>query len=156
MNRSMQAELKQRKPFALPQEELFLSLVRTVDLLGRRSADLLKTHDLSPPQYNVMRILRGAGEEGLPCGEISTRMVTRDPDITRLLDRLEKRDLVIRSRDKSDRRVITTRITKSGLGMLSQLDMPVLDVHRLQLGHLSRKDIDLLLQHLESIREKMG
>jgi DNA-binding MarR family transcriptional regulator len=100
MARDLQSEIKQRKPFQVREEELYLNIVRTADLLGRKGVELLKEADLSPNQYNVLRILRGAGAEGLACGEIGERMVTRDPDITRLLDRLEKRELVKRSRDK--------------------------------------------------------
>src|SRR5688572_11825070 len=111
MARDLQSEIKQRKPFQLREEELFLNIVRTADLLARKGSELFKDADLSPNQYNVLRILRGAGAEGLACGEVGERMVTRDPDITRLLDRLEKRDLVRRSREKGDRRVVTARIT---------------------------------------------
>jgi hypothetical protein len=91
MAKDIQTELKQRKPFTCREEELFLNILRSSDLLGRRMVDVLKESELSGTQYNVLRILRGAGAEGLACGEIGGRMVTRDPDITRLLDRLEKR-----------------------------------------------------------------
>lgn len=151
----MQNELKQKKPFDHPEEELFLSLVRTTDLLGRAPAALMKAHDLSSAQYNVLRILRGAEPQGLPCGEIGTRMVTRDPDITRLLDRMEVRKWVTRERAVSDRRVIMARITTVGLDLLKKLDQPMIDQHLQQLGFLERSQIESLLQALETIRQHL-
>src|SRR3954462_12771022 len=120
MAKDMQTELKQRKPFTCREEELMLNIMRTADQLQRRMGELLKAAELSATQYNVLRILRGAGSEGLACGEISERMVTRDPDITRLLDPLEKRNLVTRSREKEDRRVVTARIAPAGLDLLKK------------------------------------
>jgi MarR family transcriptional regulator, organic hydroperoxide resistance regulator len=155
MSTSMQSELKQRKPFEHPEEELYLSFVRTTDLLGRSAATLLKSHELSSAQYNVLRILRGAEPHGLPCGEIGSRMVTRDPDITRLLDRMEAREWVQRERATADRRVITARITPTGLDLLKQLDEPMVEQHRLQLGFLDRKQIENLLQAFEAIRQHL-
>jgi DNA-binding MarR family transcriptional regulator len=156
MARDLQSEIKQKKPFQLREEELFLNLVRTADLLARKGAELFKAADLSPNQYNVLRILRGAGAEGLACGEVGDRMVTRDPDITRLLDRLEKRDLVRRSREKGDRRVVTARITPAGLELLKKLDEPVADLHRSQLGHLDPKQQETLIHLLELARDKVS
>ena len=156
MGRDLQSEIKQKKPFQVREEELFLNIVRTADLLGRKGVELLKASDLSPNQYNVLRILRGAGAEGLACGEIGERMVTRDPDVTRLLDRLEKRDLVKRSRDKGDRRVVTARIAPAGLDLLKQLDEPVMQWHKSQLGHLDARQQETLIHLLELAREKAG
>jgi DNA-binding MarR family transcriptional regulator len=153
MARDLQSEIKQKKPFQVREEELFLNLVRTADLLQRKGAELFKSADLSPNQYNVLRILRGAGAEGLACGEVGDRMVTRDPDITRLLDRLEKRDLVRRAREKGDRRVVTARITAAGLELLRKLDEPVAEWHRTQLGHLDPKQQETLIRLLETARE---
>src|ERR1700746_2081387 len=119
------------KRVSSPEETAMLDLVRTADLLTRGPAQLLKTEDLSGNQYNVLAILRGA-PEGLTCGEIGSRMITRDPDITRLLDRLEERGLVSRSRETKDRRVVLTRISPEGLKLLSQLDEPMREVHRRQ------------------------
>src|SRR5882762_8093802 len=102
-----------------PEEAALLDMVRTCDLLSRGPALVLRTEDLSGTQYNVLRILRGA-PEGLPCGEIASRMVTRDPDITRLLDRLEKRGLISRCRETKDRRTVMARITPDGLKLLSR------------------------------------
>ena len=102
-----------RRQAACPEEAAFLDLLRTCDLLSRAPALVLKAEDLSATQYNVLRILRGA-PEGLPCGEIGSRMITRDPDITRLLDRLEKRELISRCRETKDRRMVMARITPEG------------------------------------------
>lgn len=154
MGQNIQAELKQKKPFTCREEELFLNILRTSDQLMRRVAEMLKPADLSGTQYNVLRILRGAGSEGLACGEIGGRMVTRDPDITRLLDRLEKRGLVARSREKTDRRVVTARITADGLETLRKLDDAVLRLHRSQLGHLDGKAQETLIKLLEQARER--
>lgn len=156
MAKDIQTEIKQRKPFTCREEELFLNILRSSDLLGRRIGEVLKTWELSPTQYNVLRILRGAGVEGLACGEIGDRMVTRDPDITRLLDRLEKRGLVARSREKEDRRVVTARITAAGLDLLKKLDDPVVQMHKAQLGHLEAKQQETLIRLLESAREKLS
>src|ERR1700688_3540278 len=116
------------------EEVAFLELCRTTDLLSRRLEFLLKAEDLSSNQYNVLRILRGS-PDGLPCGEIGNRMITRDPDITRLLDRLEKRGLISRHRETKDRRMVMARITEDGLKLLDRLDEPVQVTHRRQLGH---------------------
>ncbi len=134
-----------------PEEALFLDLLRTSDILSRRPAQVLKAEELSSNQYNVLRILRGA-PEGLPCGEIGNRMITRDPDITRLLDRLEKRGLISRSRETKDRRMVMTRITPEGLKLLARLDEPVQQTHREQLGHLGRERLRALSELLRDSR----
>src|SRR5437879_13870834 len=103
-----------RPPSGCPEEAAFLDLMRTTDMLSRGLVHVLKTEDLSPTQYNVLRILRGA-PEGLACGEIASRMITRDPDVTRLLDRLAKRGLISRRRETKDRRTVLARITPAGL-----------------------------------------
>src|SRR5664279_5228707 len=120
------------------EETTFLDLMRTADILSRPVAQLLKSEDLSATQYNVLRILRGS-PDGLTCGEIGNRMITRDPDITRLLDRLEKRGLVSRCRETKDRRMVMARITPDGIQLLSRMDDPVREAHRAQLGHLGRE-----------------
>ncbi len=123
-------------------------------MLSRRIASVLKAEDLSSNQYNVLRILRGS-PEGLPCGEIGNRMITRDPDITRLLDRLEKRDLIARSRETKDRRMVMARITPDGLALLAQMDEPVRAMHRSQLGHLGRERLLALTELLQSARAEV-
>jgi DNA-binding MarR family transcriptional regulator len=134
-----------------PEESVFLDLLRTSDVLSRRLAQVLKNGDLSSNQYNVLRILRGA-PEGLPCGEIGSRMITRDPDITRLLDRLEKRGLISRCRETRDRRMVLTRISPEGLKLLARLDEPVQEAHREQLGHLGRERLKALSELLRDSR----
>jgi DNA-binding MarR family transcriptional regulator len=133
------------------EEAVYLDLVRTIEFLSRPLIELLKSEDLSTQQYNVLRILRGA-PEGLTCGEIADRMVTRDPDVTRLLDRLEKRKLVRRARDTRDRRVVLTRLAPAGLDVLSRLDEPVQHAHRKRLGHLGATRLRALAELLESCR----
>jgi DNA-binding MarR family transcriptional regulator len=138
-----------------PEEAVFVELVRTCDLLSRGPAQVLKAEDLSGTQYNVLRILRGT-PEGLPCGEIASRMITRDPDITRLLDRLEKRGLISRCRETKDRRMVMARITPEGLKVLARLDDPVEEAHRLQLGHLGKDRLRELTELLGVARAKVG
>ncbi len=137
-----------------PEEMAFLDLLRTTDILSRRLIPVLKSVDLSATQYNVLRILRGA-PAGLACGEIAGRMITRDPDVTRLLDRLEKRGLISRSRETRDRRTVMTRITPDGLKLLSRLDGPVRAAHRRQLGHLGRNRLRALTELLRVARRAM-
>jgi len=144
---------KRRRP-PCPEETAFLDLIRTCDLLSRRPALLLKDEDLSSTQYNVLRILRGA-LDGLPCGEIASRMITRDPDVTRLLDRLEKRGLILRWRETKDRRVVLVRITPEGLKLLARLDEPVEEMHRRQLGHLGQNRLSTLTELLAAARARM-
>ncbi len=132
-----------------------MDLLRTTDMLSRGLVGVLKAEELSPTQYNVLRILRGA-LEGLPCGEIASRMITRDPDITRLLDRLEKRGLISRCRETKDRRTVMTRITPEGLKLLARLDEPVQAGHRKQLGHLGRERLRALTELLQAARSAVG
>jgi len=139
---------------ASPEETAFLDLFRTCDLLSRGPAEVLKTEDLSPTQYNVLRILRGT-PKGLPCGEIAGRMITRDPDITRLLDRLAKRGLIARRRETKDRRVVLTKIAPEGLEVLARLDGPIQQSHRQQLGHLGRERLKKLADLLEAARSEL-
>ena len=140
---------------ACPEESAFLDLLRTTDLLSRGPAQVLKAEDLSATQYNVLRILRGA-PEGLPCGEIARRMITRDPDITRLLDRLEKRGLISRSREVRDRRTVITTIMAGGLKLLAHLDEPVREAHRNLLGHLGRERLQVLTELLRDARSRLA
>lgn len=134
-----------------PEEAAYLDLARTTEMLSRPIAQLLKTEDLSPAQYNVLRILRGS-PDGLTCGEIGNRMITRDPDITRLLDRMEKRKLISRCRETKDRRVVLTRIAPDGLKVLARLDEPVQETHRRMLGHLGPERLRALARLLAACR----
>jgi len=134
-----------------PEEAAFLDLMRTADILSRGLVLVLKTEDLSATQYNVLRILRGSAD-GLACGEIANRMITRDPDVTRLLDRLEKRGLISRRRETRDRRLVTARITPEGLKLLARLDEPVQEAHRRQLGHLGPERLRAVAELLRAAR----
>src|SRR6266581_9666638 len=149
MKETAQTENKRRR--GSPEEALFLDLLRTTDILSRGLIHVLKAEDLSATQYNVLRILRGS-PEGLPCGEIASRMITRDPDVTRLLDRMEKRGLISRSRDNKDRRTVIGRITSEGLKLLARLDEPIQEIHRKQLGHLGRNRLCALTELLSDAR----
>ena len=147
------AELKQSRPFPSLEAEAAVSLVRTADAVLRGIAAALKPHGISPEQYNVLRILRGARPAGLPCSEIAARMITHDPDMTRMLDRLEARGLVSRARDTRDRRVVNTRITSAGLRLLSGLDRPLEQENRRVMGGLGRNRLRRLVALLEAVRE---
>ncbi|MGD9905692.1 MAG: MarR family winged helix-turn-helix transcriptional regulator [Vicinamibacterales bacterium] len=149
---TLQRDLKQRRPFASREEEAYLNLVRTTDLLTREVAAVLKPHQLSEAQYNVLRILRGAGPDGHACTAIGDRLVTRDPDVTRLLDRLEGRGLIARSREHADRRVVIARITNAGLALLDQLDGPVRDAVERLLAHVGPRQLGTLIGLLERAR----
>jgi DNA-binding MarR family transcriptional regulator len=151
--KGIQAELKQSKPFGSLAEEGYIALMRTADQLQWRGAELMKQFDLSPTQFNALRILRGAGPKGLPCSEISERMITRDSDITRLLDRLEKRGLAERCREAKDRRVIMAHITPAGLNLLEKMDHPIAEFHRKLLGQLVGTRLRSLLRLLEDARQ---
>ena len=152
----METTFKPAKPerrVGSPEEDAFLDLLRTTDMLSRRLAQVLKVAQLSSTQYNVLRILRGA-PDGLPCGEIAHRMITRDPDITRLLDRLEKRKMISRCREAKDRRTVRARIAPDGLKVLARLDEPVQAAHRKQLGHLGQERLRALTELLRISRKE--
>ncbi|HZD04748.1 MAG TPA: MarR family transcriptional regulator [Longimicrobiales bacterium] len=144
----------ERRPLSLEQVT-FLDLLRTSNRLGEGVVEVLRPAGLTPTQYNVLRILRGSGHP-LTCGEIGERMITRDPDVTRLLDRLLKRGLVTRARSRKDRRVVVTDITAEGLRILQELDEPVARLHREQLGHLGPDRLRELGRLLEEAREGAG
>jgi len=147
------AELHQNKPFALPEEEALLNLIRTHEFLQQRQAGFFKRFQLTPTQYNILRILRGAGKEGITCAHASERMVTADPDITRLLDRLEARGLIRRERGSQDRRVVISRITAEGLELIETIDEPLAEFLRRRMRRVGRKKLGQLIEILESIRE---
>ena len=147
-------ELKQNKPFESIEDEVFINIIRTAEVFNRKQTEFLKTYELTPSQFNVLRILRGAEPEGLICREIGERMVAFDPDVTKLLDRLEARDLIVRERQQKDRRVITVRISKEGLKLLKTIDRPILDFASNLLGHLDEKKLRALNELAEEAREK--
>ena len=152
MSRGLQAELKQKVPFASREQEAYLSLLRTADALQAQVEGKLKEFGLTGTQYNALRILRGAGQDGLPCREIGERMITHDPDITRLLNRLEDRGFVERTRARHDRRVIYGKITAAGLKLLREMDAPIEKHSREILRHVGQKQLKQLIELLELVR----
>jgi DNA-binding MarR family transcriptional regulator len=139
------------KPRQLP-ADAFLAIVRAAEELQRGAVELFKDYDLSLAQYNVLRILRGAGPAGATCGDVAGSLIRHDPDVTRLLDRLDTRGLIERGRDPKDRRIVRTKITKAGAALLAELDEPVADLHARQLGHVSDKRLDELVALLGEAR----
>ena len=150
--KDLQTELKQTRPFKTPAEEAFVGLQRTADQMMRRATQFMKSWGISPTQYNVLRILRGAGPDGLCCGEISDRMITSDPDITRLLDRIEKLGWIERARSTKDRRVVLAKISKKGLELLKQMDQPIEDFNQENSKHMSEKKLRELISLLAEVR----
>lgn len=140
---------------ALPLEDrIFISLQKTADFLGLEAEQLFKPQGLTGTQYNVLRILRGAEPEGLACSGIGDRMISHDPDMTRLLDRMEKRGLITRARQTIDRRVVKTRITPAGLALLKNLDQPVRELHKRQFRHIPAARLRTLAELLEEVRSR--
>ena len=148
-------ELKQNKPFESVEDEVFINVIRTAEVFNRKQTEFLKHYDLTPSQFNVLRILRGAEPEGLICREIGERMIAFDPDVTKLLDRLEARDLIGRERQEKDRRVIVVRISEEGLKLLKKIDQPIVDFAKTLLGHLDEKKLRALSELTEEAREKI-
>ncbi len=149
--------IKQRKPFESLEQEVFLEVLRTGAAMMQDLVDVLRRFGLTQPQYNVLRILRGAEPGGLPSGEVGERMVvSREPDVTRLLVRMEKLGWVQRQRRADNRRVVTARITEKGLRLAKALDGPVRRMHNRQLHHMSRRELNTLATLLERARRERG
>ena len=153
MSPTLQQDLKQKKPFRSLQQEAYLSVVRTSTSLTDAMEDLVKAHGISATQYNVLRILRGSGTEGLCRNALRDRMLTRMPDMTRLLDRMEEAGLVVRVREGEDRRMVMTRITEQGRKLLDELDAPVLALHERQMARLTDAQLRSLSDLLTLVRE---
>jgi len=142
------------KPVPLgPEEAAYLNIQRTAETLAWKLTELLKPSGITGTQYNVLRILRSAGSCGLACSEIAERMVTRDSDVTRLLDRMEKMGLITRCREQRDRRVVTTCLTSDASGLLQKLDAPVARLMEGLLGGLGDRRLDMLSELLELARQ---
>jgi len=152
---SLREEIRQTRPFHSAAQEALLALFRTVDLIRRQVTAVLETADVTHQQYNVLRILRGAGPEGLPTLAIAERMVERTPGITRLIDRLEKKGWVVRERDERDRRRVQCRITPPGLDLLGSLDEPIREVEERCLAMLEEEEKRQLIGWLECIRGEL-
>jgi DNA-binding MarR family transcriptional regulator len=148
---AVKEEIRQNKPFESLEQEVFLTLLWSADRLQWRLNETLRTYGLSPTQYNALRILRGAGKQGLACSEVAERMITRDPDITRLFDRMGKMGLVQRKRASEDRRVVVAQITVQGLALLKKLDPVVQSFLRTLLGHMGTKNLRALLESLQKV-----
>jgi DNA-binding MarR family transcriptional regulator len=146
---TLRSIIKQARPFDSLEQEASLALSRLASDLNAEQAELLRASGVTWTQYNAMRILRGASGEPLSCGEVGERMITRESDVTRLLDRLERQGLVVRARDEQDRRVVKARLTDAGLKLLAELDEPVAQMHKRQLGHLGTAKLESLLALLE-------
>ena len=147
-------ELRQTRPFRSLEEEAALTIVRTAAELEHAFAQALRPHDITPTQYNVLRILRGAGADGLCRNEVGQRLIRQVPDVTRLLDRMEELDLIARQRGTRDRRYVTTTITKKGLELLKKLDAKVDQIHQGQLGHVEDARLQQLIRLLDAARHR--
>ena len=152
---TLQSDLRKRDPFASLEQEVVLGVLRTNELFQHRFGQLFRSHGLTQPQYNVLRILRGEGT-ALPCLEVAERMVSVVPGITNLVDRLEKAGLIRRQRSAEDRRVIYIELTKKGAGKLGAMDEQVLALHRELVGHLRKSDQKSLIKLLEAARQNLG
>jgi DNA-binding MarR family transcriptional regulator len=155
MSEALKKELKQTRPFSGLAETAHLSVLVTAERIKANESGIFRAKDLTAPQYNVLRILRGAGTDGISCTEVSGRMITRDSDITRMLDRLEARGLIARHRKSDDRRVIKAVITEAGLAMLDDLDVPLEVFHRSQMAGLSDDDLKAMIILLDKVRSNI-
>ena len=146
---------------SFPKSEIKILLLENISPVAAKAfsdegfqVELLKGEELSLSQYNILRILRGAGDAGLACGQVGGRLVRHDPDVTRLMDRLEKRGLIARAREPQDRRVVRTKITAEGLALLGRLDGPIDRLHERQLGHMSERRLATLRSLLAEARAR--
>jgi DNA-binding MarR family transcriptional regulator len=153
---SLATALKQNRPFVSLEQEVYLSILRTASELSYAVDQFFRPFEITPSQYNVLRILRGAGEDGLCRNEISERMVTSTPDMTRLLDRMEKAGWVTRERAEGDRRQVSTHITKSGMELLARLDKPTSDFVTPLFAGASIRDLKIVLRVNDRIRTKLS
>ena len=150
---TLRDEIKQNKPFESLEQEAQLNILRTSSLLTDEIEQFLKPYGVTATQYNVLRILRGAEPVGLCRNELRDRMLTRMPDMTRLLDRMEEAGLVVRAREGEDRRMVLTRITEKGRRLLDELDAPVMALHRKQMAGLTDAQLRSLSDLLTLVRD---
>lgn len=146
-------ELGKKRNFDVPEEEAYLNLLRTSALLANHVERLFRPHGLSESTYNALRILRGAGEGGLTMNGVGQRLVAPVPDVTRVIDALERAGLAERRRCEKDRRVVYAAVTAQGLALLKKLDEPARQIHRDQLGHLTRAELDELNRLMVKVRD---
>ena len=152
MSGKLAQEIVQAKPWTCREEEAYLNVARTYEHLTQGLTEFFRPYCLSITQYNMLRILRGAGPEGLNCTEAARRMISNDPDVTRLFDRLEARSLIERSRSTADRRVVQAAITAAGLALLAGIDEPIRDFHVRQMSPLGPVGIEELIDVCETLR----
>jgi DNA-binding MarR family transcriptional regulator len=148
------AETKQQKPVEHVEEDAVLTIVRTAELLNQKASEYFRPFDLSRTQYDVLRILRGAGDDGLTCSATAERMISRDPDVTRLMDRMEARGLISRERTPNDRRIVVIKLTKAGRDLVDSLDVRVSALHAKLVGRLGAAKLRTLIDLLEEVREE--
>jgi DNA-binding MarR family transcriptional regulator len=141
-------------PTTYREDYLFVAILKAADALSQEAEQLVKAAGLTGAQYNVLRILRGAEPHGLPCRRIAERMISRDPDVTRLLDRMEAHKLITRERQTEDRRVIKTRITAEGLKLLKKLDRPIHELHKRQFRHMSAAHLEQLTELMMKVEQR--
>jgi DNA-binding MarR family transcriptional regulator len=152
---NLQAEIKQTKPFASPTAEALLSVMRTAAVLEHHLSEVLKPYGITPTQYNVLRILRGAGNSGLCGREVAERLVSKVPDISRLLDRMEEMQLVDRERDPADRRHVTSRISSKGVRVLQQATPQLEAAEETRFAGLEPEQVKLLIEALAQVRGRL-
>ena len=153
---SIRSEIKQARPFPSPHQEAVVALIRTAELFRRLVTDVVEPLGITSQQYNVLRILRGAGTDGLPTLEIAERMIEQTPGITRLIDRLEAKKLVARERSAADRRCVYCRITRAGLDLLERLDAPVQGASGGSLDSLTKRELAQLVALLDRARARIN
>jgi DNA-binding MarR family transcriptional regulator len=151
---TLRDEIKQTKPFTSLEQEAQLNIVRTSAVLLDDAEQLFKPYGITATQYNVLRILRGSEPGGLCRNELRDRMLTRMPDMTRLLDRMEDAGLVARAREDEDRRMVRSRITETGLKLLAELDGVVLAEHKRRFQHVGAEQLRALIEILTTIRQR--
>ena len=151
---SLKREIAQERPFASVEEEALLNVIRTADCFHRAFQKVGRTWGVTSTQYNVLRILRGAEPRGLTCSAIGDRMLTAEPDITRLLGRLKALKLIRQQRDRHDRRVLWTQISPAGRELLQQMDPVILQLPKDLMGHMSKGDVDELIRLTELARQQ--
>ena len=153
---SLATALKQNRPFVSLEQEVYLSILRTASELSYAADQLFRPFDITSSQYNVLRILRGAGADGLCRNEISERMVTATPDMSRLLDRMERVRWVTRERAEDDRRQVSTYITKSGMKLLEIMERPIREFLARLFHGTAVSDLKTILKVNDQIRAQLS
>lgn len=152
MSSALAQEIGKKNPFDLPEEEALLNIVRTSAALSIAFEREFRSHDLTDASYNVLRILRGSGSEGKLCSQVGRELVAQGPDVTRLIDRLERKGLCERRRSTTDRRAIWVVITPAGLELVNSLDKPVRELLKRMLGHMTREELESISALLAKAR----